>query len=71
MERLKLLELENPKLERPRAQRDLEDHLMREVNRDGPTGTRAQARLLSQRGLSQRRARGVLNVPRSTEAWLR
>jgi len=72
VKRLTALELENAKPKRLLGGRDLEVDLMREVNRKNgePTGApRPGPRFLREFGVSQRRACGLLGVPRSTLSY--
>jgi len=72
VKRLKALETENAKLKRLLAERDLELDVTREVNRKkmvSPQARRDQVRFVCERGVSQRRACGLLSVPRSTLSY--
>ena len=69
VKRLKALELENAKLKRLLAERDLRgrsDARGESPKMVSPRGRREQVGFLRDRGLSQRRACGLLHVPRST-----
>ncbi len=69
VKRLKALEVENSRLKKLLAEAALDIEVLKEISSKkmgSPQGRREQVQLACQRGLSQRRACGLLGVARST-----
>lgn len=72
VKRLKTLELENSRLKKLLAEAALDIEVLKEINSKkvvSPQGRREQVQLACQRGLSQRRACGLVGVARSTLSY--